>query len=576
MPANTKTLAMPARMPDFLRGTRAGEYWNRAAQAVNRSPTGVIGFFALILVTMVWGGMFAQIDADRVQTIDNVRRDNANLTRAFAEHTVRTLKSVDQAVLFIKHQHEKYNGRIDIAEYVRDGMIVSQIFNQLGVIDEHGIYQMSNLADFKRVDLSDREHFKAHVARDTGELYISKPVLGRASGKWSLQLTRRINKPDGSFGGVVVISVDPYYFSKVYSELDLGRQGVATLVGVDGIVRARQSSGDATVGQSVVGSLFYEHMKLGDAGFFLSPGSIDNTPRFLSYRKLAEYPLVVAVGQGEAEVMAQFSERQARQIRWGVFASLVILAFAVSAGWLIASLQASRRRAESANQMKSEFLANMSHELRTPLNGILGFSELLERRLGATKDGDCARHIRTSGQHLLAIVNDVLDLAKIEAGKMSVDLKPEDVSRMVDQVMGAHMVAARDKGLALTYTIENDVPATLQCDSTRMVQVLNNFVHNAIKFTEQGDVVLTVRRSGDFVRFEVRDTGCGIAKAACERIFQRFSQADSSITRKFGGTGLGLALCKQLATLMRARVGFESREGEGSTFWVSLRAGAAT
>ncbi len=572
MPANTKTLAMPVRMPDFMRGTRAGEFWNRAAQAVNRSPTGVIGFFALVLVTMVWSGLFAQTEGDRVQTIDNVRRDNANLTRAFAEHTVRTLKSVDQAVLFIKHQYEKQNGRIDIAEYVRDGMIVSQIFNQLGVIDEHGIYQMSNMADFKRVDLSDREHFRAHLAKDSGELHISKPILGRATGKWSLQLTRRINKPDGSFGGVVVISVDPYYFSKVYSELDLGRQGVATLVGVDGIVRARQSGGDATVGQDVVGSLLYEHMKLGDAGFFLSPGSIDKTSRFLSYRKLAEYPLVVAVGQGEAEVLAQFNQRQARHIAWGVFATLVILAFAVSAGWLIASLQASRRRAESANQLKTEFLANMSHELRTPLNGILGFSELLEKRLGATKDGQCATHIRTSGQHLLAIVNDVLDLAKIEAGKLSIDIKAENIAQMLEQVVGAHGGAAKAKGLELTFEVAANVPAAVHCDRTRMVQILNNLVHNAIKFTERGEVALTVRREGDSVHFSVRDTGCGVAEAARERIFERFSQADSSITRKFGGTGLGLALCRQLATLMHARVGFDTREGEGSTFWVRLPA----
>jgi len=573
MPADSKTLALPARLADSAQETAIREMLNRASQAVSRSPTGVIGFFALLLITVVWGGIFAQIEGDRAQTIDNVRRDNANLTRAFAEHTVRTLKSVDQAVLFIKHQYEKNNGRIGIAEYVRDGMIISQIFNQLGVIDEHGIYQMSNLADFKRVDLSDREHFKAHVASDTGELYISKPVLGRASGKWSLQLTRRINKPDGSFGGVVVISVDPHYFSKVYSELDLGRQGVATLVGVDGIVRARQSGGDATVGQSVIGTLFYEHMKLGDAGFFLSPGSIDKTPRFLSYRKLAEYPLVVAVGQGEAEVLAQFNRRHDRYIAWGGFATLVILAFAVSAGWLIASLQASRRRAESANQLKSEFLANMSHELRTPLNGILGFSELLERRLGATKDGECAGLIRTSGQHLLAIVNDVLDLAKIEAGRMSVDIKSEDVAQIVEQVIGAHGGAAREKGVSLTCEVASDAPTTVQCDRTRMLQILNKFVHNAIKFTDRGEIVLSVRRDREFVRFEVRDTGCGIAQDAHERIFERFSQADNSITRKFGGTGLGLALCKQLATLMRARVGFASREGEGSTFWVSLRAG---
>jgi two-component system, NarL family, sensor histidine kinase BarA len=546
----------------------------RTAAVAARSPSGTIGLFAALLIASLWGGVFAQIEGDRAQVIDNVRRDNANLTRAFAEHTVRTLKSVDQAVLFIKVQYEKHNGRIDIAEYVRDGMIVSPIFNQIGVIDENGIYQMSSLADFRKVDLSDREHFKFHKAADSGELFISKPVLGRASGKWSLQLTRRINKPDGGFGGVVVISVDPYYFSKVYSELDLGPQSVATLVGTDNIVRARQSRASSVPGQDISGSLVAAHLKVGDAGFLEAPGSIDGIKRYLSYRKLAEYPLVVVVAQGQDDVLAQFRGRELRYIGWGAFSTLVILAFAIAAVGLIRSLQASQRRAESANRMKSEFLANMSHELRTPLNGILGFSELLRKRLGEGRDGQCAGHIHESGQHLLAIVNDVLDLAKIEAGKLAVELRAESVADMVSQVLRVHTPGTEAKGLALAADLPDDLPATVMCDRTRMVQILNNLVHNAIKFTARGSVTVAVRRRGGFLYFRVRDTGCGIAAAAQSRIFERFSQADSSVTRTHGGTGLGLALSRQLAGLMRGRVGFKSREGEGSTFWVSLPADA--
>ena len=180
-----------------------------------------IGGIVLALIVLVWGAVIYRIAADERLVIQAVDTANLNLARAFEEHTVRTIKSVDQAVLFLKFQYEKVGDRVDIAEYVREGMIISSIFNQLGVIDEHGIYILSNLPNHKRLDLSDREHFRVHKERDSNELFISKPVLGRASGKWSIQMTRRINKPDGSFGGVVVISVDPLYFSDFYSGVDL-------------------------------------------------------------------------------------------------------------------------------------------------------------------------------------------------------------------------------------------------------------------------------------------------------------------------------------------------------------------
>jgi signal transduction histidine kinase len=549
--------------------------FERVAAWFGASPSHLIGLLTLPLVAMIWIGIGTQIGLDRDQTVDNVRRDNANLSKAFAEHTVRTLKSVDQAVLFIKYQYERNGGRINIADYVREGMIISQIFNQLGVIDENGIYQMSNLADFKKIDLSDREHFKVHVANDSGELFISKPVLGRASGKWSLQLTRRINKPDGSFGGVVVISVDPYYFSKVYSELDLGRSGVATLVGTDNIVRARQAAGDATVGQDISKSPLADHIRVGDAGFLRTPGNIDGVARYVSYRKLAEYPLVVAVGQAEDEVLAQFRERKSRYLTWGGVATLAIVAFACAAIVLMRRLQESQRRAESANRLKSEFLANMSHELRTPLNGILGFSELLAKRLPEGRDRQSATHIQNSGRHLLAIVNDILDLAKIEAGRLDVELKDEAVAPIVEAVLNTHVASAQAKGITLELHIDPAAAARIVCDRTRMTQVLGNLVHNAIKFTAQGGVRLEVSASGSKVLFSVIDTGCGIPAEAQARIFERFSQADGSITRNYGGTGLGLALSRQLCDLMHATIGFSSREGQGSTFRVSIPSGGA-
>ena len=229
---------------------------------------GPIVALVIALIVLIWAAILYKIRSEEELVIHSVNVENLNLARAFEEHTIRTLKSVDQAVLFLKFQYEKYGDKVDIAEYVREGMIISTIFNQLGVIDEHGIYILSNLPNHKKIDLSDREHFKVHKERDTNQLFISKPVLGRASKKWSIQMTRRINKPDGSFGGAVVISLDPMYFSDFYKGVDLGTQGSVALVGLDGIVRARRSGNNDSVGQDISASPFFSQLNSGTTGSF--------------------------------------------------------------------------------------------------------------------------------------------------------------------------------------------------------------------------------------------------------------------------------------------------------------------
>lgn len=143
------------------------------------------------LVGLLWGAVIYKVGVEEALVVHSINTENRNLARAFEEHTIRTIKSVDQSVLFLKFQYEKYGQKVKIAEFVGEGMIISSIFNQLGVIDEHGIYVLSNLPNHKRVDLSDREHFRVYTEKDTNTLFISKPILGRASGKWSIQMTRR-------------------------------------------------------------------------------------------------------------------------------------------------------------------------------------------------------------------------------------------------------------------------------------------------------------------------------------------------------------------------------------------------
>jgi signal transduction histidine kinase len=286
-----------------------------------------------VLLVATWFHVQTRVTQSRAQELASAERDLSNLTRLSQEHVNRTLRSADQVIRFVQSRYLEIGDRLDLVQLTASGVIDSEIFNQVGVIDAKGIYVLANLPMKSGLDLSDREHFKVHLSNDGVGLFISKPVLGRASGKWSIQLTRRINRPNGDFAGVVVVSIDPGYFTRFYNELNLGTQGLSALYGLDGVARARKVGAKEEFGTVAASSKIFERMASGEFhGSYIQRSVVDGVERIYYFRKVPQYQLAVVTGLDMNDLLAQQrSATQALVLQASVLSLLLLaLAFALT------------------------------------------------------------------------------------------------------------------------------------------------------------------------------------------------------------------------------------------------------
>ncbi|HUH84658.1 MAG TPA: ATP-binding protein [Stellaceae bacterium] len=404
-------------------------------------------------------------------------------------------------------------------------------------------------------------------------------------------ISRRLTHGDGSATGVVAATLNGDYLQQFFSTLRTGDDGIIALATEDGVLLARKPYVEALIGQNFgSGTLFQQWLPIASSGVFPTRFQSDGRWRIVGYQRVEKLPLVVEVALSRDEALAHW---HARALLQGAVAAVLLLILGIGAMMLhrelgarlrahaelrdtVTELERARRAAEEASRVKSEFMAHMSHELRTPLNAIIGFSEAIrDAVMGpvSARYRDYARDIHSSGSHLLRLIKDILDLSKVEAGRLELREEIVDLATLVEDCRRFFSERAAAGGLKLTVRVASDLPR-VQGDEIRLKQILLNLLSNAVKFTAPGGrIMLEAAKTPDGgVALSVADTGIGMTPEEVPLALEPFRQLEGAFNRRYDGTGLGLPLARQLAELHGGTLTIDSAKDRGTTVTVTLPA----
>lgn len=516
--------------------------------------------YGVILIFITWLFLFLQMQSEQKMETDRSIKEVANFARAFQEHSLRTLKGADQVALFIKQQYERDGRMIDIVPNDISGAGVAiEPYILVSIADENGDLIISNQKPFMFANIGDREHFEVHKAVDTGEPFISKPVLKRSSGKWSIQMTRRINKPDGSFGGVVIISLDPFYFTNFYNQINLGKDSAIGLVGYDGIVRAWQSNQQSSMGQDVKyanGQLMKE-LAAKDSGQYSAISPVDGVKRIYSYHSLPDYHMAVTVGLSESRILADFYQSQKAH-----FIAVFLLDFFIVV-FCIMLIKMKRFELELVRferlNLIGEMAAGIGHEVRNPMTTVRGFLQLLSSKKKYSTDKEHLNLMIEEIDRANLIITEYLNLSKDRiVEKTSIDLN-EIIARLLPLIEADAIM--QDKHVVF---IGQKIPPIL-LDEKQINQLILNLVRNGMEAMSAGGK-LTIRTFSENseVIMAIQDEGKGIERHLLDKIGTPF------FTTKDNGTGLGLAACYSIAARHNAKIKLETTSS-GTTFFIRFK-----
>ena len=461
--------------------------------------------------------------------------------------------------------------------------------NSLRIVDAQGgiLFSAGNDETLPKARIDDREYFQTQKNGKRPQMLVSEPILSRFSGQWVMTFSHRIDRPDGQFAALAQSAIRAEVFRSFLGNLDIGRHGSVTLVSGNGLLVANIPNHEANTGQPFASPALKAALDQGlRSGSYkaLVPG--EPTERIHHFRKLGELPLVLSIGLAPEDFLAAWKRKATLYgISWLAFGAalltmiLLIKRRAREIKRLNKQLAAQIAQSEITGQAKSAFLASMGHEIRTPMNAIVGLTHLLRRDKATPSQAEKLTRIATAADHLLSVINDILDLSKIEAGGVELEQANFSPEEMLQRICNVVVRRAQAKGIELVVDI-GDLPPVLHGDVTRIGQALLNYLTNAIMFTDKGSIILRckVEDEGDttlLIRFEVQDTGCGIHEEHIPKLFNAFEQPDISTHRRLRGTGLGLAITRHLAVLMGGQAGASSELGKGSRFWMTARLGKA-